>query len=1158
MVQRQDSYASYWKFALADSQLGKGTFSGAQMRALEGKTIELDALKRQSLVSDDSWLAGEQQRNTIDIEAIRAWAKQDQADSWVRCVVYPYIYLLQANHQHGQRRNLFVPEMIAPVSFTVLINVDGTIKAHGRPGVSRELLEPAKGARTVLIGSVDALDSFYDANPFPDYYDNPDEDRISLSEVLDYSNRLLDSVCEISLTEPMDQPDIRYVLAHHGMTHKARQSEASNRPLMEVYDAITRHKPDCALLAHLTKDSRPEFEAPPLNPATIALRSGSMKPNVSLGEDQRLALGAALSLGAGETLAVNGPPGTGKTTMIQSVVASLWVNAAIAREEPPLIVVASTNNQAVTNVLETFSWVDEESLLFKRWLEGWDSFGLYLPSFSKQESASLKGYSTKETMEAFEESLDIENASSVFVAKASEAFNKSLPAVEDAILEVRTQLLKEFETLRLAASLQKQFMAVKRHGDLRKLLRYIEELQKRLESEPNTNKDELGTIFGQLKRWVHEMAQLFNQATAIAKENAKNIQARKKAIDTIPGFLQSSSHLPIMGTWYQNRLAKALKNAGLETSSKSGASSKRQVAAIQSQYSQAIRAIGKHSNWVEIYTLLDSVLDRGIRPRLFALSSHWFEGSWLIEMRETLKNGDGDKRTKVKVERMWRRRSKLTPCLVATFHTLPKHLNYWDHRLQREVPLFNAVDWLINDEAGQCSPEVAGASIALSKRLLAVGDCWQIEPVWNIEPHVDMGNLVSSGIVQSDELEHQLDALEFSGRLASSGSSMKMSQAITRFGHAGVKQPGITLTTHRRCVPTIIQFCNELCYEGILNPVRKDNTSSRLPALGYLHVPGQTERIRGSRVNLFEASVIALWLKENADEIMAQYPGQPLSELVGIITPFKEQARTIVDELKLALPDQHSEITVGTIHALQGAERSIIMFSPTYSSHQKSNLFFDSSPMMLNVAVSRAKDAFLVVGDMDTLRTGQKPSRLLYDHLNRYGRALDWSWSGTGLENAAKQQWNEEIGKTVVGHDEHQELMTAMLADPSTNSVIVVSPILTTQSLRRYGEALIQKARTGCSIEIVLSKQLCSQSESPELINKAVELLTQHGVRVHMAEHLTWTALFTNSHGFSYGQGSWLGEDDVGMPELRSFVVPGEASKSEVIRCLNGAGIAFE
>ena len=45
----------------------------------------------------------------------------------------------------GNGATCFVPEMIAPVSFTVLISLDGTIKAHGRPGVSRELLEPAKG-----------------------------------------------------------------------------------------------------------------------------------------------------------------------------------------------------------------------------------------------------------------------------------------------------------------------------------------------------------------------------------------------------------------------------------------------------------------------------------------------------------------------------------------------------------------------------------------------------------------------------------------------------------------------------------------------------------------------------------------------------------------------------------------------------------------------------------------------------------------------------------------------------------------------------------------------------------------------------------------------------------------------------------------------------
>ena len=52
-------------------------------------------------------------------------------------------------------------------------------------------------------------------------------------------------------------------------------------------------------------------------------------------------------------MAVDGPPGTGKTTLLHSVIASLWVNAALQRVEPPVIVVSSTNNQAVTNVLDS-------------------------------------------------------------------------------------------------------------------------------------------------------------------------------------------------------------------------------------------------------------------------------------------------------------------------------------------------------------------------------------------------------------------------------------------------------------------------------------------------------------------------------------------------------------------------------------------------------------------------------------------------------------------------------------------------------------------------------------------------------------------------------------------------------------------------------------
>ena len=49
-----------------------------------------------------------------------------------------------------------------------------------------------------------------------------------------------------------------------------------------------------------------------------------------------------------------GPPGTGKTTFLQSVVADMYVKSALKRERAPIIVAASTNNQAVTNIIDSF------------------------------------------------------------------------------------------------------------------------------------------------------------------------------------------------------------------------------------------------------------------------------------------------------------------------------------------------------------------------------------------------------------------------------------------------------------------------------------------------------------------------------------------------------------------------------------------------------------------------------------------------------------------------------------------------------------------------------------------------------------------------------------------------------------------------------------
>lgn len=174
--------------------------------------------------------------------------------------------------------------------------------------------------------------------------------------------------------------------------------------LLDVYEALDRESEMPPILQQMITG----WDGPRIPESRIhdgdgllgmaRLACGSMSDDKSLTASQRRAVHAFLQGGDGEVTAVSGPPGTGKTTMLQAIVAGMITRRALDEEDAPVIVGTSTNNQAVTNIIASFASVTKEKpgSLDKRWLPeaGGDatenpmrSLAVYCPSKAKLREA---------------------------------------------------------------------------------------------------------------------------------------------------------------------------------------------------------------------------------------------------------------------------------------------------------------------------------------------------------------------------------------------------------------------------------------------------------------------------------------------------------------------------------------------------------------------------------------------------------------------------------------------------------------------------------------------------------------------------------------------------------------------------------------------------
>lgn len=272
------------------------------------------------------------------------------------------------------------------------------------------------------------------------------------------------------------------------------------------------------------------------------------------------------------------------------------------------------------------------------------------------------------------------------------------------------------------------------------------------------------------------------------------------------------------------------------------------------------------------------------------------------------------------------------------------------HSLRWRLPEGHLLDYLIIDEASQVDLLTASLAMASCRNLIVVGDRRQL-------PHIP-GKLVEGAVAPAPAYDCQEHSV--------------LSSVTELYGD---DLPVTLLREHYRCHPAIIGFCNSAFYEDELIPYTKADGRPE-PAM-WVHTTAAGDHMRvhrgGGRTNQREIDVIEREVLTHAPVAVA--PGD-----VAVASPFRRQA----DKAAASLGNVAE--TSDTVHRLQGRERRMVILTTVLSGNDAGlrGLRFVDDPRLVNVAVSRAADHFVLVTNHERL-AGSRHLRNLIGYIeHRY------------------------------------------------------------------------------------------------------------------------------------------------------------------------------
>lgn len=244
-------------------------------------------------------------------------------------------------------------------------------------------------------------------------------------------------------------------------------------------------------------------------------------------------------------------------------------------------------------------------------------------------------------------------------------------------------------------------------------------------------------------------------------------------------------------------------------------------------------------------------------------------------------------------------------------------------------------DMTIMDEASQGNIAISLLPVLRGKNLMLVGDPQQLNPVILLDPK-DNARL--------RKIYHVPEEYDY----------IKNSIYKTYLACDAISEE-ILLSHHYRCDRKIIEFNNRKYYH---NKLVIDTEGESENPLVFWDMQENTSSYKNTAPK--EAAEIVDFIQKNPDKS------------IGIITPFTNQKEYLNTVLRKQGID---DVTCGTVHAFQGDEKDIILFSLalTDKTHPKTYGWLKNNKELINVATSRAKEQLIVVSsrkELERLHSG--------------------------------------------------------------------------------------------------------------------------------------------------------------------------------------------